>query len=81
MLVDFGLRLKMVRVQAKMNQHQMATALGISDRSLNNYENGHRDPPTSLTAKVSTDFGIDPKWLLLGDDETELPPFVPRKGA
>lgn len=80
MLIDLGQRLKMVRVSANMNQHQMATALGISDRALKNYEKGLRDPPSSLAVMVSRTFNIDARWLLLGADGVEPPPFVPREG-
>ena len=69
----FGLRLKLVRVAKDLNQQQMAKNLLISDRALKNYEKGLRDPPASLVAKVSVDFDIDARWLLLGDPDAIVP--------
>ena len=62
-----GRRIKTVRAALGISQHVMALQLGIADKTIKNYEGGHRDPPSSLIAAICEQFHIDAAWLLLGD--------------
>lgn len=64
---SIGRRIKTVRAALGISQHVMALKLGIADKTIKNYEGGHRDPPSSLIAAICEQFRIDAAWLLLGD--------------
>ena len=71
-----GRRLKIVRGELGLSQHEFSDALGISQRALSSYERGTSDPPANLLKHVCEKYGIDGNWLLEveGTDYRELLP-------
>lgn len=61
-LVDFGNRLKTLRIKKKLTQQQLADLLGLTKSVISAYENGLRYPAYDVLIiiarifKVSTDF-------------------------
>lgn len=61
-LVDFGNRLKTLRIKKKLTQQQLADLLGLTKSVISAYENGPRYPAYDVLIiiarifKVSTDF-------------------------
>lgn len=45
-----GLRLKTLREERRWSQQQLADALGVSTKTVSNWENGRNDPRSSLGA-------------------------------
>lgn len=71
-MVDFGDRLKILRLKQKMTQDQLAERLGLTKSAISAYETNLRMPSyESLMAiarifKVSTDYllGLENRWLI-----------------
>lgn len=74
---SIGRRIKTVRAAMGVSQHAMALQLGVADKTIKNYEGGHRDPPSSLIAAICEQFRIDAAWLLLRD--ASRPMFQPEQ--
>lgn len=53
------------RVNAKMTQRQVAEALGISNQTVCNWENGKAEPSWSQAEQLSKLFGMDLDYILL----------------
>lgn len=63
--MDFGEKLKKLRAEHNMKQEELAQMLGVSVRSLSNYENGLRFPKHKETyEKLSHIFQVDYNYLL-----------------
>ena len=69
-----GERIKQVRKELKINQQQFANLLGITERTLRNYEKGEREIPHSVIQKLTHLFNINPTWLLTGQGSMFLQP-------
>lgn len=82
-MVDFGYRLKNLRIQCRMTQAQVAERLRVSKSVISAYENDNRLPSYDILIKlariynVTTDFllGVEPQdgtdLSGLADDEKE----------
>lgn len=73
--VAFGRRLAAVRLMTGLSQGAFADTLGLSLRAYANYERGEREAPLAVFRLIFEAYGIDPIWLLSGDDDT------PKKAA
>ena len=62
--MDFGSRLKMLRKQAGLTQHQLATQLGITKSVVSFYELQERSPSPEVLVKLSTIFHVSTDYLL-----------------
>ena len=62
-------RLKKIRKLKGFTPKEMADRLGISYRSIQNYELKLREIPSRVVALISTRLGINPNWLLTGEGE------------
>lgn len=60
-----GKRLRSAR--GERSRKVFAAELGISPTTLFRYEKGDRSIDADVIANVCKTFGIDPRWLLLGD--------------
>lgn len=63
-----GDRLRKAREWADLSQDALADELGMSRRSIGNYEHGEREPRRSTLMAVSMRCGV-PLWWLLGEAE------------
>lgn len=67
---SIGQRITFARQRAGgMTQRDLAEAIGVSTRSLQNYENGTR-VPWKLLRSIAEVTGVDFEWLLHGDDDS-----------
>lgn len=63
-IVDFGLKLKMLRKQAGLTQQQLATQLGITKSVVSFYELQARSPSPEVLAKLAQIFHVSTDYLL-----------------
>ena len=69
--VDFGQRLKELRVQAGMTQLQLAQRMGVTKSVVSFYELQERTPSPDILVKLSGIFKVSTDYLLgLGPRET-----------
>lgn len=63
-LVDFGNRLKTLRIKKKLTQQQLADLLGLTKSVMSAYENGLRYPAYDVLIKISRIFKVSTDFLL-----------------
>jgi transcriptional regulator with XRE-family HTH domain len=63
---SLGARIALIR--GKMTQAEFSEKLGISRKTLIRYEKNESDPSASFLQALISDFGVDPRWLLIGDE-------------
>ena len=68
--MDFGRKLKVIRLQNNLRQHQVADVLGISRSSYCKYEIGRRDVDVETVLKLSRFYNI-PVDVLLENETAE----------
>ena len=73
-----GQRIAMIRGQ--MTQGDFAKKVGIGRATLIRYERGDNEPSASFLQKLIKDFGVDPQWLLMGD-ESPKPELTSQEAA
>lgn len=81
---EFGLRLSVVRSELLMTQKELADKVGISNRNISLYENGHTYPHTKTICKLATALGCSIEYLTNGqtvikDLESKIMQFITRK--
>jgi transcriptional regulator with XRE-family HTH domain len=63
-----GARLFQFRQSVGLTQTAMAEAIGVSARTYQNYERGEREISAIVIRALYRKFGVDPVWVLDGDD-------------
>lgn len=63
-LVDFGNRLKTLRIKKKLTQQQLADLLGLTKSVISAYENGLRYPAYDVLIKIARIFKVSTDFLL-----------------
>ena len=63
-MVDFGNRLKTLRIQNNMTQFQLSQKLGLTKSVISAYENGLRMPSYDVLIAISNIFRVTPDFLL-----------------
>ena len=63
-MVDFGYRLKNLRIQYGMTQAQLADRLGLSKSVISAYENGNRLPSYDILIKIARIYNVTTDFLL-----------------
>jgi len=58
-------RLKFVR--GNLSREKFAELIGIHKNTVGRYERGESEPELTIASKICSEFGIDPRWLLLGE--------------
>lgn len=66
-------RLRAFRDEIGLDQRALAERLGISHSAISQVETGRREVSKGLMQKLSFRFGLNPDWLLNGDDPKYLP--------
>lgn len=59
-------RIKKVRKELGLTQHDFATRIGSTQNVLANYENGRRNPSSSVINNICKTFNISEEWLREG---------------
>ena len=63
-LVNFGNRLKTLRINKKLTQQQLADLLGLTKSVISAYENGLRYPAYDVLIKIARIFKVSTDFLL-----------------
>lgn len=63
-MIDFGIRLKNLRLNAKMTQTQLAQRLGLTKSVISAYETGVRYPTYPVLIKIAYLFHTSTDFLL-----------------
>lgn len=63
-LVNFGNRLKTLRIKKKLTQQQLADLLGLIKSVISAYENGLRYPAYDVLIKIARIFKVSTDFLL-----------------
>lgn len=83
-MVDFGKKLRTLRVQAGLTQAELAKRLNVTKAVVSYYENQERSPSPDVLIKIATIFHVTTDYLLglsyrkmldvtdLNDDELTL---------
>ena len=67
-------RISFVRKNAKLNQQEFATRIGLTKNFISLLETGDRKPSDRTIADICREFGVDRIWLETGAGE----PFKPK---
>ena len=67
--MTFSEKFKMARMQAGISQEKLSAELGISKRTIVNYENGQTLPPSDKLPLIARYFGVSIESLLTEDEE------------
>ena len=62
--MDFGNRLKTLRIKKKLTQQQLADLLGLTKSVISAYENGLRYPAYDVLIKIARIFKVSTDFLL-----------------
>lgn len=65
-------RLKMLRQKMNLTQKQLGKKLGLSNKTISNYENGDRQPDNETLLKLAEFFGVSVNYLLGETDNPKL---------
>src|SRR5689334_11558288 len=80
--MGFGDMLKTMREKAGLSQSQLAERSGLSLRSIQNWEQGHRVPRAQMLLALARGVGVPVEKLLTeigGGAPAESPPAPPKK--
>jgi transcriptional regulator with XRE-family HTH domain len=67
--MTFAEKLKAVRMQAGISQVKLSAELGVTKRTLINYENGKTLPPIDVLPKIAKFFGVSIESLITEEEE------------
>lgn len=68
---NLGKNIRLLRVQRKMSQDQLAEALHVTRQTVSNYETGRSRPDVEMLAKLAEVLDVDIKELLYGPSRME----------
>ncbi|WP_240325962.1 helix-turn-helix domain-containing protein [Pseudomonas syringae] len=63
---EIGARLREQRNESGLTQDQLAVRLGVSKRTVGNYESGTSDAPAAYLSTVARELGFDVMYILNG---------------
>ena len=63
-MVDFGIRLRAIRLEHHLTQQQLASRVGITKSMVSAYETGTRYPSYDILIKLAGLFGVTTDHLL-----------------
>lgn len=69
--MNFGERLKLLRTENKMTQKQLAKETGTSERGIQNYEMGIRNPAYDVLIALADFFDVSLDYLVGRSDIPE----------
>ena len=67
--MTFAEKLKAARLQAGISQERLSALLGVTKRTIINYENGQTLPPVSMLPKIARLFGVTIGTLITEEEE------------
>lgn len=67
-----GARLQRVRERKLITQADLSVTAGVTEATISRIENGRSGPTRfSTVRKLAEALGVDPVWLMYGEDEDE----------
>lgn len=63
-MVEFGMRLRMLRKQKKLTQKQLASLINTKNSIISFYENGERIPSPEVIIKLAVVFHVSTDYLM-----------------
>lgn len=63
-MVEFGMRLRMLRKQKKLTQKQLASLINTKNSIISFYENGERIPSPEVIIKLAAVFHVSTDYLM-----------------
>jgi len=70
--VEVGGRLLRLRRDNHCSQGEFARRLGVSVGAYQGYERGEREVPSSLLLALHEELGVDPLWMLAGENRESI---------
>lgn len=70
----FGERLRELREEKELSQKVLAEKLGVSNVTLNRWENNNQMPDGKMQLYLAKFFNVSSYWLLVGDDDARSYP-------
>lgn len=67
-----GERIKSLREERKITQQELARYLGVSQKTISNYENGERSPDPNTLRKIADYFDVTVDYLLGRSNHRQL---------
>ncbi len=72
-MLSLSERLKKVRERRVLTQEELAAAAGVPVVTISRIENGHTEEPRPSTVrKLAKPLGVDPTWLIFGEDDGQM---------
>lgn len=71
-MFNFGEHLKEVRLSHNITQKQLAQAIGASERGIQNYETGTRNPTYDILIALADYFDVSLDYLVGRTDNPEI---------
>ena len=71
-MFDFGQRLKQIRQEKGLTQKQFAKLIGSSERGLQHYESGDREPAFRVILAILENVDVDANYLLGRTDNSAM---------
>lgn len=71
-MVNFGNRLKVLRIKRRLTQKQLADQVGIAVSAISSYESGNRYPSYDVLISFSRIFHVSTDYLLGLDKRAEV---------
>lgn len=65
--------IRKLRIEKGMTQRQLAAVLGITQQTINSYENNRSNPGYDLLIKMASFFGVSLDYLILDDHKPDDP--------
>ena len=70
-MTDIGERIKQIRKEAKLSQHDFAQSIEVSQGFLSNIEKGRHQATVELLIRITNTYEVDANWLLSGKNKAE----------
>lgn len=68
-VISINTRIKQLRKELKMTQHEFALRIGTTQNVLANYESGRRNPSSSVVNNICKTFNVREDWLRYGEGD------------
>ena len=66
-------RIKILRINAGMNQSQLAEKINVAPSTVGMYEQGRRTPSIDMIILIARTFGVSLDYLIMGSEISGLP--------
>ncbi len=70
--MSFGKNLRILRKRNRLSQIDLAAIIGITERTIYNYETGQKVPKQSTLVQLADVLGVTPELLLNGDPDKDF---------